>query len=212
VSDSPRIYVASLSDYNAGTLHGEWLDLEDYDTADEVFEAINEMLAKSPENELCQFCGYDAPAHLSNSNIARAQGHSFFPGKAEEFAIHDYEGFGSYSVHEYSSIRTIFPIAKLIAEHGAEKVAGFLDNISLSGDEDEHDLEEMFSESYFGTYKDEEDFAREYYESMGEFKGIPWKQVEEIDSYINWESVGSDLLHGFYTHREDYETLHVYTA
>lgn len=27
-SDGPRIYVASLSDYNAGTLHGKWIDAD----------------------------------------------------------------------------------------------------------------------------------------------------------------------------------------
>lgn len=46
-STTPRIYVASLSDYNAGTLHGEWIDADQ--DADAIHEAIQAMLAKSSE-------------------------------------------------------------------------------------------------------------------------------------------------------------------
>ena len=43
----PRIYVASLSDYNAGRLHGTWLDA-DVEAAD-LAEGVQAMLASSPE-------------------------------------------------------------------------------------------------------------------------------------------------------------------
>lgn len=44
--DQPRIYVASLSDYNAGVLHGTWIDAaQDLDT---VYDSVNEMLRRSP--------------------------------------------------------------------------------------------------------------------------------------------------------------------
>ena len=45
--DPPRIYVASLSDYNAGRLHGTWLDATG--DADELWAGINNMLADSTE-------------------------------------------------------------------------------------------------------------------------------------------------------------------
>ena len=57
-----RIYVASLSDYNAGRLHGAWIDLDDCAGVGDIWDAINAMLAKSRE------------------------------AGAEEWAIHDYEG------------------------------------------------------------------------------------------------------------------------
>lgn len=41
-----RIYVASLADYNAGRLHGEWIDA--HQTADELHSAVTAMLAASP--------------------------------------------------------------------------------------------------------------------------------------------------------------------
>ena len=44
----PRIYIASLADYNAGRLHGRWIDLSGK-TADEVKEEIKAMLKESKE-------------------------------------------------------------------------------------------------------------------------------------------------------------------
>jgi antirestriction protein len=46
--DPPRIYVASLSDYNDGVLHGVWLDAAQ--DLDELHAAVNEMLATSVSN------------------------------------------------------------------------------------------------------------------------------------------------------------------
>ena len=42
----PRIYVASLADYNEGRLHGTWIDANQDE--DELDRAIKEMLARSP--------------------------------------------------------------------------------------------------------------------------------------------------------------------
>jgi len=42
--ETPRIYVADLEAYNNGRLVGEWLDLADYDNADELDDAIQELL------------------------------------------------------------------------------------------------------------------------------------------------------------------------
>lgn len=58
---TPRIYVASLSDYNAGRLVGQWIDLDETTETDDLQAAINAMLATSSEKI------------------------------AEEWAIHDYD-------------------------------------------------------------------------------------------------------------------------
>ena len=44
---TPRIYVASLADYNAGRLHGRWIDADQ--PAEDIRERIQEMLAESRE-------------------------------------------------------------------------------------------------------------------------------------------------------------------
>lgn len=88
----PRIFVASLSDYNHGVLHGDWLDAAV--EANEVHAGIERMLDRSP--------------------TARYTGQP-----AEEWAIHDYENFGPLRIGEYESVEWITEVARGIAEHGA---------------------------------------------------------------------------------------------
>lgn len=45
-TETPRIYVACLASYNAGKLHGRWIDATD---ADVIREEIQKMLAESDE-------------------------------------------------------------------------------------------------------------------------------------------------------------------
>ena len=65
VSPDYQIYIASLSDYNAGILHGEWINLEGL-SVDDIQDKINAILKASP--------------------IAKKYGEP-----AEEWAIHDFE-------------------------------------------------------------------------------------------------------------------------
>lgn len=53
----PRIYVASLSDYNNGRLHGVWLDAAR--TADEIYADIEAMLATSKDTDAEEFAIHD---------------------------------------------------------------------------------------------------------------------------------------------------------
>lgn len=46
-AETPRVYVASLADCNAGRLHGRWIDADQ--SADAIREQIAEMLAESKE-------------------------------------------------------------------------------------------------------------------------------------------------------------------
>jgi antirestriction protein len=50
-NETPRIYVADLEAYNNGRLVGEWLDLADYKDADELMDAIQDVLKKSGGEE-----------------------------------------------------------------------------------------------------------------------------------------------------------------
>jgi antirestriction protein len=50
-NETPRIYVADLEAYNNGRLEGEWLDLSDYNDADELMDAIQDVLKKSGGEE-----------------------------------------------------------------------------------------------------------------------------------------------------------------
>lgn len=77
----PRIYVADLAEYNAGHLVGRWIDLDDFAEYDDVSEAVEWL-------------------HSEITSRVLRPGH-------EEWAIHDYEGFGPIRVGEYDSLETI---------------------------------------------------------------------------------------------------------
>lgn len=89
--ENPRIYVASLSDYNSGILHGKWLDATQ--SYEEIMDEIQAMLEESP--------------------TAKKYGEV-----AEEYAIHDYENFFGMSLNEYETIETVCLLAEALQEHG----------------------------------------------------------------------------------------------
>ena len=127
---SPRIYVASLSDYNDGNLHGVWIRAAQ--EPDELQAQVSLMLAASDQ-----------------------------PG-AEEFAIHDYEGFGPCRLGEYETLTLVSAIAMGIEEHGPAfaHYARVLDEVSL-------DNLRLFDDRYRGHWQSMEAYAENYLEDMG---------------------------------------------
>lgn len=83
---APRIYVASLADYNAGRIHGRWIDAST--GLDKVRAQIASMLQTSAT-----------------------------PG-AEEWAIHDHEGFEPLRIRESPSLTWLTDVATGIRRHG----------------------------------------------------------------------------------------------
>ena len=163
-----RIYVADLAAYNAGYLHGIWIDA--CDELDEIKAQINEMLATSPE------------------------------GFSEEYAIHDYEGFGGYNLREYAGIETAHHIACFIAEYpdfGGELLNHF------GGDLEE--ARTAAEENYCGCYKSLADYAQELTEETTQ---IP----ESIAYYVDYEHMGRDMeLSGdVFIIEIGYETVHIF--
>ena len=112
-TDTPRIYVACLASYNAGILHGEWVDVEgDEDgNIDDLWASVAHMLRESPEPNImrygmvCEECdhvwdvGYDPAKTCPECDGTDLKVSESYPS-AEEWAIHDYEGFGGYPVSE----------------------------------------------------------------------------------------------------------------
>jgi antirestriction protein len=119
----PRIYVASLSDYNAGRLHGGWFDADR--EPEELEKEIGFMLASSPE-----------PV-------------------AEEWAIHDHEGFGLAYISEYESLETVSWLAKGISEHGLAFAAW----AALQSNDEEALV--RFEGAYLGNWESLEEYADE---------------------------------------------------
>jgi antirestriction protein len=143
----PRIYAASLSDYNAGRLHGAWLDATG--DADELAAGVQAMLASSPT-----------------------------PG-AEEWAIHDYEGFGPARLDEYESLETVTALGRGIAEHGP----AFAHWAALVGT-GESDEPEHFEDAYLGHFDSLEAYAEELFDDLGYTQLIDDVIPEHLQAYV----------------------------
>ena len=161
-----RIYVACLTAYNDGILHGRWIDATQGE--EHIRDGIKAMLAKSP----IMF--------------------------AEEWAIHDYEGFEGASIAEYESIQTVAELAAFIEEYGP--VAAKL--MEHCGDLE--DAKETMRERYAGVYSSVADFAQELTE---ETTKIP----DNLQYYIDWERMARDLEMGDILALETgFEEVHIF--
>ena len=103
MNNSPAIYVASLSDYNEGRLHGEWIDATL--DAEDIQAEIAEMLEAST---------------IPN---------------AEEWAIHDHEGF-PVKLGEWESAEWISALGQAIESHGEEIVEAAVDHLGVDTPDD----------------------------------------------------------------------------
>lgn len=95
-----RIYVACLSSYNQGVIHGDWFDCDDLETLE---QEIEQMLQKSPANATRRTRRIPRGKYFALSDeMVTVVVH-----RAEEWAIHDYEGFGSLQLSEYTSLQAV---------------------------------------------------------------------------------------------------------
>ena len=154
----PRIYVASLSDYNAGRLHGAWMDAAQ--DGESLLAEISRMLASSPE-----------PI-------------------AEEWAIHDYEGFGRTRLSEYESIENVARLARGIAEHGEafSAWASYVDSF-------EDDQLSRFEDCYRGEWASLSDYAESLVDDLGLAEELNQMVPELLQPYvsIDFAAFGRDM-------------------
>jgi antirestriction protein len=129
-----RIYVASLSDYNNGVLHGIWIDLDDA-TLDEVQEQIEEMLKDSPTTKK-------------------------YGDIAEEWAIHDYENLDVYG--ENPDLQELIEQVEVRNAVGDEVYNGY--TVNCYGDPTKEEIEESYIGEYESEEDYAEDFFRECYQ------------------------------------------------
>ena len=169
-----RIYVASLSDYNDGRLHGRWIDADQEPEA--IAASIDDMLHDSP---------------LAG---------------AEEWAIHDYEGFGVFQLSEYEDLSTVSRIANGIGEHGP----AFAHWANVVGTEDDEALDD-FGDHYLGAWESLEDYARDLLEDLGvdsEQIGPAWLRPYVR---IDYEQLAADLSTDLEI-AEDASGVHLFTS
>ena len=126
----------------------------DATTPDEIRDEVRAMLAASPEPN------------------------------AEDWAIHDYEGFEGANLSEYTSFETVCELADFIEENG--ELGGKV--LSHFGD----DLAEARAafEDYAGEYRSSADFAEQLHE--GEFSERT-EISESLRYYIDWQALARDM-------------------
>jgi len=119
---------------------------------------------------------------------------------AEEFAIHDYEGFGSFGISEYEGIESIHEKALFIEEHG-ELGISVLNH--WCGDIDE--ARKAMEEGYHSEYESLANYAQMLTEDTTD---IP----DEIEDYIDYERMALDMEMNsdLYTIETGYQQVHVF--
>ena len=119
---------------------------------------------------------------------------------AEEWAIHDYEGFGAGTVQEYSSFETVAELAGFIEEHdelGTALIEYFCGDL---------DQAKAALEDYSGEHDSLADFAEELHRETG--SEIP----TALEHYIDWEAMGKDMeLNGdVFTLEINFPKVHIF--
>ncbi len=136
----------------------------------EVWEAVRAMLADSPERN------------------------------AEEWAIHDYDGFCGCRISEYAGFDTVCDLAEFLEERG-ELGAKLYENFG-------EDLEQARAayEDYAGEYQTAAEFAEELHREIGTV--IP----DSLQYYIDWQSLARDMaLNGeIMVFQTEFDAVHVF--
>ena len=149
-TETPQVFVACLAAYNAGELHGEWIDATD---EDEMNEAIQKILSSSPEPDAEEWiiCDHDNFHDLSVYQYAPIDEVARLGALVEEHG----QAFAAYAAHTGQADAT---------------EEGFQDHYQGHWDSEKAFGEEMFDECYLDEvpesvrpYIDYEKFARDLF-------------------------------------------------
>ena len=121
---------------------------------------------------------------------------------AEEWAIHDYDGFGGLRIEEYARFDRVSALASFIADHG-EVGAALLDY--YSGDLDE--AQEAMADRYMGEHASLADYVQDQTE---ETTSIP----QPLRYYVDWQAMARDAeLNGeLFTVSTAYDVVHLFAG
>ncbi|MDX5984934.1 antirestriction protein ArdA [Sphingomonas echinoides] len=121
---------------------------------------------------------------------------------AEEYAIHDYEGFGGVRIAEYEGIDCVAHIAAFIVEHGALGAAV----LDYYGD-DMAEAREALEDRYIGSYTSLADYVQELTEDT---TTIP----ASLRYYIDWQAMARDaeMSGDLFTIETAHDEVHVFAG
>lgn len=119
---------------------------------------------------------------------------------AEEYAVHDHEGFGDYEVSEYTSLTTLREVAFFIKEYpefGAALLSHFGDDLE--------DARRAAQEDYCGCHESLADYAQGLTEETTQ---IP----DALRPYIDYDAMARDMeMNGdVFTAETGHREVHVF--
>ncbi|MDA7980915.1 MAG: antirestriction protein ArdA [Pirellulales bacterium] len=103
--------------------------------------------------------------------------------QAEEWGIHDFEGFAGIHLSEFAGLEEVSRVAALLVEHGAA-FGAFASNFGL-----EHATGEGFEEAYCGEWESETAYAEHLFDELY-LHDVP----ETVQPYIDYEKFARDLF------------------
>ncbi|MFD1797184.1 antirestriction protein ArdA [Paracoccus aurantiacus] len=121
---------------------------------------------------------------------------------AEEYAIHDYEGFEGVRISEYAGIDTVARMGAFIAEHGALG-AGLLEQFGHDIDQAETALQDC----YHGQFTSLADYMEEL---TRDSITIP----EALRYYVDWKAMARDaeMSGDVFTIEIRHDEVHVFSS
>lgn len=157
-----RVYIACLAAYNAGILHGEWVEVSP--CPNEMREEISRILKASPEPD------------------------------AEEWAIHDNEGFGSYHVSEHPNLEDLCDHVDAFYEtrHDCDLIDGVIADRNCSARE----AIEFIDEHYAGEWESVEHWAEDFLEETEGLDKLPdhLRYYFDYSAYVRDKELNGEIL------------------
>lgn len=159
--ENVQIYVGTYAKYNNGSIFGEWLKLADYSSYEELLEAMQELHKDELEPEF-MFQDYECSDLFKKQNL----------------------------ISESYLSKEIYEIAEQIdnSDYEFEVIEAYSDCTGRYY-KDIQELLDNVSDSYFGEYNSDEEFAQSLLEDCG---SLP----KDLPSYIHidWESTARDIM------------------
>lgn len=120
--------------------------------------------------------------------------------EAEEWAIHDYEGFGGVRICEYACFERVSALAAFISQHG-EIGAALLDHYACNLEE----AREAMQERYCGAHASLADYVQDATE---ETMSVP----ETLRFYVDYQAMARDaeLSGDLFSIRTAHDVVHVF--
>lgn len=176
----PRIYVACLSAFNFGVLHGLWIDATQ--EPKEIEDDIKWMLSWSPD--------------INNSVCFQEV------SQKDEWAIHDYENFEGFEIDEYERLEYVSKLAQVLDNALDTKAMGAWLKYATSTikNPDIDALAEEFSDCYCGHWESEKNFLLKSDEVKQMYN---WSEFEKNflfwSQHIDWNAIAKTVFgEGYY--------------